>query len=236
MSGTNLLLQSLPSRDFARLEPHLRPYRTSSREELHCRAESDPDVFFPMDSVSSIVVRGLDGGTLEVATVGSEGMIGLPVFIDSEAVAFDAITQVPGEGFRMSCRVLKRELARKAAFADRIVEYTEAVLLSVGQSGLCARMHSQVQRCARWLLTIDDRAARADYPITHDFLGQMLGVRRATITQAIAELKKKRLVQAGKRALRIRDRQGLERVVCECYVQVRTEFDAIRRRWRREGI
>lgn len=233
METGNLLLESLPKTDLARLRPHFRPYTTSVAEELHCRSHSNPDVFFPVDSVSSLVVQGLDGSAVEVATVGNEGMVGLPVFVDSEEVAFDAITQVPGAGFRMPRRILIRELRRKSDFADRLGEYTEALLLVVGQASLCTGIHSQVQRCARWFLSIDDRSVGAEFPLTQEFLAQMLGVRRATVTQAARELQQRKLIAYRRGEVRILDREGLEAAACECYANVRAEFDALRRQWER---
>ena len=230
----NLLLESLPRGEFARLAPHLATRRTDLAEELHCRSHSDPDVFFPVNSVSSLVVHGLDGSEVEVATVGSEGMVGLPVFIGSEAIIFEAITQVPGDGLRLSRKILTRELRRRSAFADRLAEYTEAMLLTVGQACFCSRMHGKVERCARWLLSVADRAPGEEFPLTQKFLSWMIGVRRATVTEAARELQRRKLIDYRRGEVRVLDRKGLEAAACECYGHVRAEFDALRRRWMRQ--
>ncbi len=227
----NLLLDSLPRGEFARLAPHLKPSRTALLEELHCRSTSDPDVFFPVNSVSSLLVHGLDGSEVEVATVGNEGMVGLPVFIGSEAVVFEAITQVPGEGLRLPRKILTRELRRRSAFNDRLTEYAEAMLLSVGQACLCSRMHGKVERCARWLLSVADRAPGSEFPLTQKFLSWMIGVRRATVTEAARELQRRKLIDYRRGEVRVLDRKGLEAASCECYAHVRAEFDILRRRW-----
>ncbi len=231
----NLLLESLPRAEFARLLPHLRPYNTKLAEELHCRSDSDPDVFFPVSSVSSVLVHGLDGSEVEVATVGREGVVGLPVFIGSEAVVFEAITQVPGDGLRLPRKILVRELRRKCIFADRFAEYTEALLLSVGQACLCSRMHTPVQRCARWLLSIADRSSKEEFPLTQQFLSWMMGVRRATVTLVARELQRRKLIDYRRGRVRVVDRKGLEEAACDCYAHVRAEFEVLLRRWRRDS-
>ncbi len=215
----------------ARLRPHLRPYTTVVNEELHCRRDSDPDVFFPVESVSSLIVEGIDGSGVEVATVGTDGMVGLPLFINSEIVDFNAVTQIPGRGFRMPRRTLVRELAAKGTFADHLEEYTEVLLLCIGQSCFCSRMHNQLERSARWLLSFDDRSPHSAFPVTQEFFSQMLGTRRATVSVAVKELKRRKLIVTERRSFRILDREGLESVACECYRSVRAEYDALKRKW-----
>jgi CRP-like cAMP-binding protein len=232
LAHRNLLLGSLSSKDLARLLPHLRPYRTSEGEELHCRSSSDPDVFFPVDAVSSLIVLGADGSCVEVAVVGREGMVGLPVFINSEAVAFDAMTQVTGDGLKMPRRILRREIRRADDFAHRLEEYTETILLAVGQASLCARMHSPVERCARWILAREDRASGGEFRLTQEFLGRMLGLRRATVTMAAASLKRRKLIDYSRGRVRVVSRKGLEQAACECYGHIREEFQALRQEWR----
>lgn len=215
------------------MRPHLRPSSTTVGQELHCRSDSDPDVFFPIDTVSALVVEGPEGSGVEVANVGSEGMVGLPAFIESEIVDFKAITQVAGSGFRMPRKILERELAAKGTFAEHLDQYTEVLLLCVGQSCYCSSRHRQLERCARWLLSIHDRLPRTEFAVTQEFLAQMLGVRRATITGAVKEMKQRRLISTVRGGLRILDPEGLRSIACDCYRSVRGEFDALRKEWGR---
>jgi len=220
----NRLLASLPATDLRRIEPHLTEYEMRTGEELHQRAGSSPYVFFPVDSVSSLVVTLADGATVEVATVGHEGMVGLPLFVESERVAMDSFTQVPGRALRMDRRVLRSELRREEALCHRLHEYTEALLLFIAQSASCSQSHGQRERCARWLLHIRDRVDADSFPLTQDFLSQMLGVRRPTVTAVAGELREKGLITYRKGSVRILDRRGLERVACECYDVLRREY------------
>ena len=231
----NLLLRGLPERELSRLRPHLRKYSTNVGEELHCRREDDPDVFFPVESVSSLVVEGSEGVAVEVASVGAEGMVGLPIFVESDAVVFNALTQVPGEGLRMPRKILTRELEAKETFAERLEEYTEVLLLAVGQSSFCATSHSIPRRCARWLLAISDRAPGREVAVTHEFLAQLLGARRATITQAMNDLVRRKLVRNRRGALEVLDRKGLEAVACGCYHVIRSEFATLLSKWKAGG-
>ncbi|MDQ2871282.1 MAG: Crp/Fnr family transcriptional regulator [Acidobacteriota bacterium] len=227
----NLLLRSLPEAEIARLRPHLKVATTRLGEELHCRRDSDPDVFFPVDTVSALVLEGPDGSGVEVASVGHEGMVGLPAFVDSEIVDFKAFTQVAGTGFRMPRRILKRELAANGKFAEHLDEYTEVLLLCVGQSAFCGRKHRQLERCARWLLSIHDRVPRREFAVTQEFLAQMLGVRRATVTEAVQGMKKRGFISTVRGSLRILDPEGLRSIACDCYRSIRSEFDALKREW-----
>ena len=219
----NRLLDSLPPSDRRRLDPYLVPYSMQTGEELHQRAGQSPYVFFPIDSVSSLVVSLADGTTVEVATVGHEGMVGLPLFIESDTVVMDSFTQVPGRALRMERRILRAELRREAALCHRLHEYTEALLLFIAQSASCNQAHGQRERCARWLLHIRDRVPTDTFPLTQEFLSQMLGVRRPTITAVAGELREKGLIDYRKGSVRIVDRKRLEGVACDCYHVIRRE-------------
>lgn len=220
----NWLLDSLPPAELKRLEPHLAACAMKAGEELHQRASSAPFVYFPIDSVSSLVVALADGSTVEVATVGREGMVGLPVFIESEAVSMDSFIQVPGRALRMDRRILKSELRREEALSRRIAEYTEAVLLFIAQSAACSQVHGQRERCARWLLHVRDRVGGDAFPLTQNFLAQMLGVRRPTVTAVAGELRAQGLIAYRKGSVRVLDTRRLERVACDCYRVIRSEY------------
>ncbi|MCA1579896.1 MAG: Crp/Fnr family transcriptional regulator [Acidobacteria bacterium] len=162
-------------------------------------------------------------------------MIGLPAFIESETVDFKAFTQISGWGFRMPRRIFERELTAKGIFEERLQEYTEVLLLAVGQSCFCIRMHDQVERCALWLLSVHDRAPRAKLVVTHEFLAQLLGVRRATVSAAVKELKSRNAIEGGRGSVRILDPDSLRAMACDCYSSVRSEFAALKRKWEKSS-
>src|SRR6202022_2919978 len=203
----NHLLASLPAREFHRIAPHLIPYSTKAGEELHQRTGTSPYVYFPINSVSSLVITLADGSMVEAATVGNEGMVGLPLFVESESVSIQAFTHVPGNGLKRPRSILRAELKRERA--HRLHEYTEALLLFIAQSCACNQMHSQRQRCARWLLLLHDRVGNQRFSLTKEFLAQMLGVRRATVTVAAGDLRRRKLIAYRKGVIQILDRKGL---------------------------
>jgi CRP-like cAMP-binding protein len=224
----NHLLAGLPPGEFRRLAPHLLPYSTKSGEEMHQRTGSSPYVYFPINSVSSLVATLADGSMVEVATVGNEGMVGLPLFVESESVSIQAFTHVAGNGLKMPRSILRAELKREAALCHRLHEYTEALLLFIAQSCACNKMHSQKQRCARWLLLIHDRVGDHTFSLTQEFLAQMLGVRRATVTVAAGDLRTKKLIAYRKGVIQILNRKGLEDMACECYKTIGQEFERLK--------
>jgi CRP-like cAMP-binding protein len=222
------LLASLPPAEFRRIAPHLLPYSTKPGEELHQRTGSSPYVYFPINSVSSLVITLTDGSMVEAATVGNEGMVGLPLFVKSEAVSIQAFTHVGGNGLKMARSVLLVELKRERALCHRLHEYTEALLLFIAQSCACNQMHSQRQRCALWLLLIHDRVGDHTFSLTQEFLAQMLGVRRATVTVAAGDLRAQKLIAYRKGVIQILNRKGLEEAACECYKTVGQEFERLK--------
>lgn len=224
----NHLLASLPPGEFRRIAPHLLPYSTKSGEDMHQRTGSSPYVYFPINSVSSLVATLADGSMVEVATVGNEGMVGLPLFVESESVSIRAFTHVAGNGLKMPRSILRAELKREAALCHRLHEYTEALLLFIAQSCACNKMHSQKQRCARWLLLIHDRVGDHTFSLTQEFLAQMLGVRRATVTVAAGDLRTKKLIAYRKGVIQILNRKGLEDMACECYKTIGQEFERLK--------
>jgi CRP-like cAMP-binding protein len=226
-STGNLLLDRMSPRELRRLEPYLHPVEMRAGTELHDRFAEDGYVYFPLNSATSLVVTQPDGATVEVATVGREGMVGLPLFVESEAVTIEAFTHVTGDALRLKRSVLRREVARELDLCHRLHEYTEALLLFISQTCLCNSLHTQRQRLARWLLLIHDRVATDDLELTQAFLAGMLGVRRATVTITAGEFRRENLISYRKGRVRILDRKGLEAASCACYDAVRQEFDSM---------
>lgn len=223
----NRLLESLPPAELKRIQPYLSPYEMKIGEELHQRSGASPYVYFPVNSVSSLVVSLEEGATVEVATVGNEGMVGLPLFVESESVVIDSFTQIPGRAYRMDRRVLRSEIRRDAALCHRLHEYTESLLLFIAQSASCNQAHGQRQRSARWLLHVSDRVGSDAFPLTQEFLSQMLGVRRPTVTAVAGELRAKGLISYHKGSVRVLNRRALEGVACGCYDIVRREHERL---------
>jgi CRP-like cAMP-binding protein len=168
-----------------------------------------------------------DGSAIEAATVGCEGMVGLPVFLGADSSPNQAFCQVPGDALRLDTGTLQREAARGGALRQMLGRYTQAYIAQVSQASACNRLHIMRQRCARWLLQLHDRVGREEFPVTQRFLSQMLGVRRATVTAAAGALQELGLIAYVHGRVSVRSRIGLEGAACECYSIIRRQHDRL---------
>ena len=184
-------------------------------------------VYFPEDGVASLLTQLDDGIETEVATVGREGMVGLPAFFGVESVPGRAIWQVSGKALMLPTKVLRRETRQGGALNDVLRLYAQGLFTQISQSASCNRRHEIVQRCSRWLLMTHDRVNGDEFELTHQFLSKMLGVRRAGVSVAAGILQKADLIKYSRGRITILDREGLEAISCECYRIVREELDRL---------
>jgi CRP-like cAMP-binding protein len=221
----NRILASLSAADHRRILVSLEPVTLRRREPLYEPGEPVTHVFFPRTAVASIVTRMAEGGTIEVATIGNEGVVGLHVLFGNGNFPMDIFVQIPGEAARMDVRAFRRELASGGGLAVPVSRYAQALFVQVGQTAACNRVHSIEQRCARWLLMSHDRVLGDRISLTQEFLAEMLGVRRAGVTAAAGSLRKRKLIAYRRGEIRILDRKGLEHAACECYRFIRSEHE-----------
>lgn len=226
-SPRNRILAALSAEDYAVLEPRLERVTLATSEVLFDVHAPIEHVYFPENMVASIVGVLADGQAIETATVGREGMVGLPLFLGTDRTAAQAFVQVPGPALRLPAEVLRAALDRGPALARVLGRYTQALFTLVGQSSACNRVHTMVERCARWLLHTHDRVAGDEFMLTHLFLSQMLGVRRATVTEAMGALQAAGAVAYVRGRITVLDRERLERSACECYAIIAGEFDRL---------
>jgi len=184
-------------------------------------------VYFPETAVFSIISRMADGA-VEVGTVGSEGMAGIAVFLDTDACVNETVAQIPGAAGRIESARFVDGAATRPELRRLLNRYTEAYLTQVAQTAACNRLHGIEARCARWLLMTHDRVGEAErFPLTQEYLAIMLGVRRGGVSVAAAALKDAGLIQYSRGAIRVVDRAGLEKAACDCYGIVRRHFDRL---------
>lgn len=227
MSFENRLLAALPSEAKARLEANLERVSLPFKEVLYESRELIEYVYFPINAVVSLLTIVEEYTLAEVGLVGNEGMVGLSVFLGIEATPFKAIVQVPGEAMRMKVDVFKDLVNSDSPLYSLLLRYTHALMFQISQSAACNPHHCVEARCCRWLLMTRDRVQSDQFPITHDFLSQMLGVRRASITVVAGMLQKAGLIRYSRGQMTIEDRQGLEAVSCQCYRLVKEEEDRL---------
>jgi len=178
-------------------------------------------VYFPVSGMISLVVKMTDADDVEAMTIGNEGVIGIAVILGVASSTMEALCQIPGRALKVPARAVVEEIRRTASVNRLLLRYAEAMMVQLAQHAACNRTHSIEQRCARWLLMTRDRVASDEFPLTQQFLAEMLGVRRATVTMIAGALHKAGLIDYSRGRIRIVDGQGLERVACECYDVVR---------------
>jgi CRP-like cAMP-binding protein len=224
---TNRLLLLLPDRDYERLRPHLTHVEFEYKKSLYEASRTIERVYFPIDGVASLVLTTANGASAEVGTIGSEGMVGLPICLGDREAPSSVYVQVPGTALGMEATIFRRELEYSATLKPVMLRYAHAFFNQVAQSAACAHLHKVEQRCCRWLLMTRDRMPSGDFLLTHEFLGMMLGVRRTTVTDVMGSLQKAGLIHYRRGHVRILDHQALEQRACECYGISKLEFDRL---------
>jgi len=227
VARSNRLLATLPRATLERLVADLVLAPLVTRQMLQKRNELVDTVFFPLDGVASMISMGASGDSVEVATIGCEGMVGLPLFLGADKAAAEVFIQVPGEGLQLSATQFKYHLGREPSLFKSLLKYTQALLTQVAQCSACNVYHTVEARCARWLLQTHDRVKGDDFPLTHEFLGLMLGVRRATVTEAAQALQSRKLISYSRGIIEVLNRKGLEAAGCECYQLINSEYDRL---------
>ncbi|HEX2055669.1 MAG TPA: Crp/Fnr family transcriptional regulator [Nitrospiraceae bacterium] len=224
----NRILASLGRKQRRQLLPMLKPKSYSTREMVYDVDQPIDVVVFPLNGVFSMVSVSDGKETVEVATIGNEGLIGLPVFFQTQRIPLQVFSQVAGEALTMSARDFRKALRDSdGALADVLLRYTQVLFNQIAQSAACNAIHLLNERCARWLLMTHDRTGSDAFMLTQDFLAQMLGVRRASINEAVAALQKNNLISYKRGELRILDRKGLEAAACHHYYIIKKEYDRL---------
>ncbi len=223
----NRILAALPKEEYERLLPKLKKVGMEFHQPLFEPNQRIEYVYFPNTAVVSLLNVMENGETAEVGTVGYEGIVGLPVFLDTDSVSSLAITQVEGEGMRMKTEDFREEANRHGPLHRLLQRYTQALLMQVSQTAACNRFHSVEERFCRWILMTHDRVRQDTFPMTQEFASQILGVRRPTVSVVAGMLQKAELIRYSRGRMTILDRQGLEEGSCECYQLVRNEFDRL---------
>jgi CRP-like cAMP-binding protein len=224
--GINHLLDALPAAKSQRLARSLTPVFLPIKTVLFEPGRTIESVFFPVTGVVSLVTPLGDGTAVEVATVGNEGVVGVPL-VRGGSLAVRATSQVAGWVMRMDAAKFLDELDRNGPVRELVNDYLRALFGQISQIAACNRLHSLEERLSRWLLASHDRAGRDVFDITHELLGQLLGARPVTVTLSAGKLEAGGLIRYQYGQVTIVDRAGLESVACECYGVIRSELDRV---------
>lgn len=221
-----LLAEESPE-EYERLLPLLEPLTLNVGFLLYEPGGPIPAVYFPEGCVTSVVKILLDGRRIEVGTTGFEGMAGLPAFLGAESAPLQCFIQVPGPALRLSTESLREAAATGSALHGILQRYAQYLFNRAAQSLACNRLHHVYSRCARWLLMTHDRVGHDRFELKHQFLALMLGVRRASVSQATEAMQDAGLIRYRRAKITILDRAGLERAACECYHTGRADFERL---------
>ena len=217
----NRLLAALSPDDFARLRPRLEAIELPFRKVLHEPGKPIEAVYFPETGYVSMLAYMEDGDAAEVGLTGNEGTVGLPVLLGADHDDNEGMVQSAGTALRMDAQAFREELERSLDLRTLLLRYILVHHGQVVRTAACNGRHQTDQRLARWLLMAHDRTEGDEYPMTHELLSMMLGVRRAGITIAAGALQKAGFIRYGRVRIEVTDRPSLESVACECYGTVR---------------
>jgi len=221
------LLAALPSADYERLLPHLMLVPMTLGEALYESGILLRHVYFPTDSIVSLLYVMADGASAEIAVVGNEGVIGVSLFMGGETTPSRAVVQSAGHAYRLTGQLLKEEFTKAGAMQRLLLRYTQSLLTQMAQTAVCNRHHSLDQQLCRWLLLSLDRLSSNQLVMTQELIANMLGVRREGVTDAAGNLQKAGLIQYSRGRITVINRLGLEARTCECYAVVKKESDRL---------
>jgi|HubBroStandDraft_6_1064221.scaffolds.fasta_scaffold10689_2 CRP-like cAMP-binding protein len=224
--GGNRILTALPASEREELFGLVRNVTLPVKTVLFEPGTPIQALYFPTDGVISLVTPLHDGAIVEVATIGNEGIVGVPV-VPLGGLAVRAISQVAGHSLRMDTTAFLTLFERSSAFQSLVDKYTQALFGQISQAAACNRLHSSEERLSRWLLMSHDRVGSDQFMITQEFLGQMLGARRSTVSVSAGILQRAGLIRYVRGHVTIVDRAGLEAVSCECYSVIRSELERV---------
>lgn len=223
----NNLLSALPFDQQARLHDQLEFVAFNLGDIIHESREHLDYLYFPTSCVVSLVYTTAGGVTAEMGLVGNDGALGIEILMGGESMPHRAIVQVAGCAFKMQAKLLREEFASNHALQQLMLRYTQALITQVSQTAVCNRLHSVEQRLCRWILMCHDRLHADELLMTQEFIANMLGARRQGVTAAAGRLQGAGLIHFSRGHIKILDRPGLERTVCECYPVVKKEFDRL---------
>jgi CRP-like cAMP-binding protein len=226
-TGQNHLLAKLSATILQRWLPHLERFKMPLGEVLYEAGEKLRFVYFPTNSIVSLLHVMEDGASAEIAVVGNEGIVGVSLFMGGGSSSGRALVQSAGEGFRMPAAAFKKEFNRSLVVLHMMLRYTQALITQMAQTAVCNRHHSLDQQLCRWLLLSLDRLQGDKLIMTQQLIANMLGVRREGVAAAARNLQKAGLIHYARGHITVLNRGGLEKRSCECYAVVKAEYDRL---------
>jgi CRP-like cAMP-binding protein len=222
-STGNRVLARIPSKDYGRLD-QLEPVSLKFGQILYEAGAKIHHVYFPVDCLISLLTAVDKRRTLEVGMVGNEGMTGMPFILGMGVSGVRALVQGGGAALRMPAAPFRIEFDRNQPLRQVLFRYMYALMAQISQTAACNRFHEAEARLARWLLMTRERVESDKFPLTHEFLAHMLGVRRVGVTEAASALKRRGLIDYRRGTIQILDAKGLKASSCSCYQIVKAVY------------
>ncbi|HQS03940.1 MAG: Crp/Fnr family transcriptional regulator [Halothiobacillus sp. 24-54-40] len=223
----NRLLDAFPKLVYARIYPDLELVPLALGQVLYESGDTQQYVYFPTDSIVSLLYVMENGASAEIAVVGNEGLVGISLFMGGDSVTNRAVVQSAGFGYRLCGKKIKEEFHRHGDLLELVLRYTQSLFTQMAQTAVCNRHHSIDQQLCRWLLLSMDRLNGNELVMTQELIANMLGVRREGVTEAAGKLQKLGIIEYHRGRITILDRKQLEQQSCECYAVVKTETDRL---------
>jgi CRP-like cAMP-binding protein len=223
----NWLLSALADSEWQRIAAHLEPVDLRLGQMLFDSGGKPSHVYFPTTAIVSLLYVMENGASAEIAVVGNEGLVGISLFMGGQSTSSQAVVQAAGGGFRLSAAVLMEEFNRGGPVLHLLLRYTQALITQMAQTSVCNRHHALDQQMCRWLLLTLDRLHSSELVMTQELLSNILGVRRASISDAAGQLQKDGLIRYERGHISVLDRVAIERRSCECYAVVKKEYDRL---------
>ena len=221
----NKILGALPREELAHLLPHLEEVRLEKGETVYLTGDNIKHAYFPKNGLLSLVFTTETGSTVEVASVASEGVVGLPVILKNHVIPYEVTVQFPAEAWKITAKRLQEEFDKGKTLHEYVLRYLNVLIAQICQSSICNRFHPLNKSLSRWLLTVQDRVDSDNLNLTHETISHSLGVPRTAVTGAAGDLQKEGIIRYMRGNIAILDRARLEEKSCECYRIIRDELD-----------
>lgn len=223
----NRLLASLPDEKLEGFRPHMEQVTLSYEQVIIKPDEVIPFIYFPINSLLSLVTVMSDGATVESGAIGREGMAGVSVLLDAGTTPMQTLVQIPGQAIRVKAEIVKEEFNRGGTLQKLLHRYMHTLIVVGSQTAACNSLHRIEARLCRWLLMSSDGVDSEELSLTQEFLAMMLGVRRPGVSEAASRLQSNGLIAYKRGQIQIVDRKSLEASACECYSKVKAEYDRL---------
>jgi CRP-like cAMP-binding protein len=223
----NRILRALPEAERERLYPHLHHVVMPFGTVLYESGAVLRHIYFPVDSIVSLLYVLNNGASAEIAVVGNDGAVGVSLFMGGETTPSRAVVQSAGSAYRLSRARLKQEFSRHGELLHVLLRYTQSLITQMAQTAVCNRHHALDQQLCRWLLLSLDRLDSDELRVTQELIASMIGVRREGVTEAAGRLQKLGVIRYSRGRIKVLDRKRLEALSCECYAVTRAESERL---------